>query len=551
MSSRTVRLALALALALLVLPGCAEIPGSGRVTKVDDDSGLGESTARYTPAGPVDGSSPQDIVRDFLDAMLAYPVSFKTATSFLTPEAAKIWRPSSRTTVYEQPQVASTSADTVRLGLQVTAELDARGRIEPVDERRKFSWRLEQVDGQWRIADPPEGALITREFFEDYLRPFDLYFLDSTGTRVVPEPVYEVVGDQLPTALATSLALGPANDESDDLRTAVPPLDRLRASVPVDDGVADVEFSVSVPSTKQQEQMSAQIAWTLGQIPGVSAVRIRGDNGLIAPRGEPVQSVTGWDQFGPDPSRRLATIVADDRVFRVDAVERTPLAGAWGKSANSASSVAVGRERVAAVWTDRAEVTRLSGEGGVSVQGRDFLPPVVDVHDVAWLVDLGGRRIRVSQTRTFSEVDGFADGDIRSFAISPDGARYAVTLSDGSVAFGMVNRQDGTLGLGPLRHLRTPVVDAHGVQWVGGERVAYLGTGAVGEQVYSTRIDGTATVTGVPGAVAVFHDGDLDRIVVTQGREPEVFAVDEQQRLWIIDGQEWVGIDVPAVTGIS
>ena len=40
------------ALLIALLTGCATIPTSGPVERVEDESGLGESTVRYMPAGP-------------------------------------------------------------------------------------------------------------------------------------------------------------------------------------------------------------------------------------------------------------------------------------------------------------------------------------------------------------------------------------------------------------------------------------------------------------------------------------------------------------------
>ena len=98
-------------LGVLLVGGCGSIPTSGPVTRVADDKGFGESTVRYAPALPVPGASPQEIVLGYLDAMLAFPVSTGTASAFLTPSAAKSWRPLDGVRVYSRPKVSAPVPD--------------------------------------------------------------------------------------------------------------------------------------------------------------------------------------------------------------------------------------------------------------------------------------------------------------------------------------------------------------------------------------------------------------------------------------------------------
>ena len=50
-------------LGLFVLMGCASIPDNGPVTKVNADPSVDQSTVRYSPTGPAEDASPQQIVR--------------------------------------------------------------------------------------------------------------------------------------------------------------------------------------------------------------------------------------------------------------------------------------------------------------------------------------------------------------------------------------------------------------------------------------------------------------------------------------------------------
>ena len=73
MSAARVRAATLVALAVVaaLLTGCATIPTSGPVERVEDESGLGESTVRYRPAVPAKYATETQIITGFLGAMLA------------------------------------------------------------------------------------------------------------------------------------------------------------------------------------------------------------------------------------------------------------------------------------------------------------------------------------------------------------------------------------------------------------------------------------------------------------------------------------------------
>ena len=264
--------------AAVMLAGCGGIPSSGPVERVSDDGGPDQSTVRYAPVGPSRGASPQQIVRGFLDAMLAYPVSTGTAALYLTPDAGKRWRSSQGVTVYTSPEVtlsetgvleAERESIIVDLRTSPVAQLDRQGHFTKGGDVKPRSFILEEIKGQWRISNPQDGVMVTRTYYDDYFRPFSLYFFDAPGERVVPDLVHLAVGDQLPTALVTALARGPVRTPG-SLRTYVPGVGSLRPSVTVGDAhVADVEFSASVAkmSTGDRQRLAAQIVWTLRSVP--------------------------------------------------------------------------------------------------------------------------------------------------------------------------------------------------------------------------------------------------------------------------------------------
>ena len=73
---------------------------------------------------------------------------------------------------------------------------------------REFN--LEQVNGEWRISDPPDGLIILEPDFERLYDERDVFFLDPTGQRVVPDPRLLIKGDAQPTALVQRILDGPS-----------------------------------------------------------------------------------------------------------------------------------------------------------------------------------------------------------------------------------------------------------------------------------------------------------------------------------------------------
>jgi len=567
--------------ALLAVSACAGIPSSGPVTKVADDGGLGESTVRYSPARPAEGASPEQIVRGYLDAMLAYPASSGIATAFLTPAAAKRWSPSAGVRVYSsvtvsEPKLAAgedgETTDKTRNPVEVgtrlfeDARLDQQGHYARSARPSVLSFRLERVDSEWRIANPQAGLLLSRKFFDDYFRPFNLYNFDRPGRRLVPDPVHLVVGDQLATALVTSLARGPAASIAGVSRTYVPPLDSLRPSVPVsDDGVADVQFSAdfSVLSESVQDHLSAQIVWTLRQVRDITAVRLAGAATVLSSNGGTTQDVGSWGGYGPSIARGRAYALSDDHVVQIDddAVKR--LSGAWGRDARGAVAIGVSDDGVAGVLAGRnlVRVTDRKGAEARTFAGSRLITPQWDSDGNVWLVDQPGDTTRVrivdgDGIRTL--VTGRLAGlDVTTFALSPDGSRYAVTVRDvvgSSIRVGTVRRdaKDRILGLGSPSTVYTPAASPRSASWSSATELSYLAESQSGRQVYSTAIDGSATSGGLSRGGVLLPDVGANALAVGGGPSANRYATDARGRLWFVaPGGSWQLLPNLKVTGLT
>ncbi len=543
---------IAAVLGVVVLAGCASIPTSGPVREVGEAGGLGQSTVRYTPALPTEGASPTDVVRGYLDAMLAYPASTRTAAAFLTPRAAEDWKPQSGVTVYDGPRVAlqndaARRADGVE-GESVAVTIDEVGRVRS-DGRyaagrggRAVTYRLVQVDGEWRIDDPQRGLLVTATFFADYYRPFQVYFFDRPAERLTSVPVHLPVDDRLAAALVAILARGPGDDR---LRSFVPPESELRPTVPVRDGVADVGFLSGELSDTDEERLSAQVVWTLRQVPALTGVRITVGRESVAPTGPVVQPIDGWGEYDTSGARHRVHALRGDRVVEIVGDELAPIAGPWGRDAGGAASVGVSDQDVALVSARRDQVRLAARDGAVrrTVGAVDALPPTVDADDDFWLVDRprGETRVRLvdgAQVRTVA-APRLADLDVRAFDVSPDGARYVATVGagrDARIVVGGIERsaKDRVLRLAAPTALHLDAKSARSAVWSDPVRIAFIGTGRTGVQVHTVLIDGSSPADAGTGGRAALPGVDARRVVTSSGDDADSYVTTADGDLWYL-----------------
>ncbi|QCC77838.1 hypothetical protein [Nocardioides daphniae] len=208
--------ALVLLLGLGVLTACVQMPTQGPLVRVDpqttdeDDAG-----GFYDPRPPVGGADPEEIVLGFLEAMKATPVKTSVASEFLTERAQRAWSPEKGTITYSDfgPAVGLTR---VRVPLVEAHRYDHRGawqrRLPAGQATLSFPMVIEGEE--WRIDAAPDALVVPESWFADGFQPASLYFLDPSGTLLVPEPVHVPGGDQMATALVRGLLAGAPDPRS-------------------------------------------------------------------------------------------------------------------------------------------------------------------------------------------------------------------------------------------------------------------------------------------------------------------------------------------------
>lgn len=526
----------------IALSGCVAIPTDSDVGSLAPDEQPVVSTAHYQPAGPVAGATPIELVRGFVESMLAYPVTRKIANEYLTEQAAKDWRKETDILVYSDLRIRGSERDgLISVEVALTSRIDASGTYSLLDDRRTISFPMKKIDGEWRITEAPAGVLVSEEWSRAYIQPFSAYFFDDSQ-GLVPVPVHAVVGDQLATTLVTALAAGPPAESARILQTSMPPVAEVRPSVPVAEGVADVALLVPVADMPEATatRIFAQLNWSLSQIPGVDHVRVTGADGLLVDVGEGVGG-DSWRHLGPPEDGRFVHAVADDKVTRIDGAAAQLAPGDWGSTANGARQVVIAGARIAAVRAAAVTVGSVDGSKSVQVEGRGFLTPVIDLSGATWVVDERGNRIRLVEGDEVRSISKPGSARWTSFAVSPDGARWAATTAKGNILVGFLRRSDGH-----VKQLTRPSVlpvaglRAQQVQWRDG--TVLIAT--VDDEVRpfrQVRIDGSGLEVW-PDASTPIPRGEITRFIVTPVAQFQVAALARDGSVWAWTQSRWVRV---------
>jgi hypothetical protein len=574
------------ALALLLVTACSGIPDSGPIVTVDaSDQPTPVSPGRVDPAPPAPGSTPAQVVRDFMAAMEAFPVSTDVAREFLTEAAAETWDPSRGTVVYESADFGEAPGGRVNMQVVERARIGSRGTFTPQpagSQQRTFEWQLRRQGGEWRIANPSNLLYVGAAYFEDYYSSYNLYFLDPSQTIVVAEPAYFPSGDQLATNLVRALLAGPSSTSAAHVRTAIPSSERLDVPIPVrDDGLAEVRLTGPEEELTelQAELVSVQVVTTLRQVPGLLGVRIVVNGTPLEIGGNDVQEVASWGYYDPAANRIEGRLFALARggLQTVEGLSVAPFVAPVGPGRQSLSYLHVQEttDRLLGVSQDRQRL--LSGpidpaDGPlrpVEVTGADFGRPTEDRGGGLVVPD------RAPDGSTLVVVDNLGVAEARRvlatslsalrverFAISPDGMRFLAVVTPAAsstgvkfarLMIGWVDRDpDGRIsGVSDTRSLTVPGEQLSAVRdagWIGQGGIALIGRFAESPYaVYTVNIDGSrlsgGQVSGEPlpeelAPVWLATDG-LERT--------PVYAAGRDGRLWLQDEDgEW-----RAVTGLE
>ncbi|TDC72867.1 LpqB family beta-propeller domain-containing protein [Streptomyces hainanensis] len=423
----------------LVLSGCASMPSSGPVQRVDasqraGSDGEGESQVRVYGVPPAENALPQAIVRGFLEAITSDEVDFETAREYLTPRRQGEWDPFANTTILtggadlrlpgSDDPGSSGDGETMRVELTGSrlATVDASHVYTPQAGEYQSTFLLRRVDEQWRIDSLPDGLVISEADFSRIYHSVNTFYyaglgpeaerIDSGQDVLVADPIFvrrriDPVGESVRTLLE-----GPSEWLAPAVTSAFPPGAAVAAdhNPAIDESGALSVWLSGVPAAwpaEDCERMAAQLLHTVRDATSVelSEARLRDQNG--APLCD--ESSAQADEHAPglldgEPSRPYFLDENHELVQVVEGEEQPslrPVPGTLDEAEGGLRSVAIRRdgERAAGVSADGSTlyVAPLSNEedtgpevfatSGTSGEDAGFSAPSWDGLGDLWVAD--------------------------------------------------------------------------------------------------------------------------------------------------------------------
>lgn len=583
--------AVVLAVVLALAAACASMPSSGKVRDVPRDDAGGaadEQQVRVFGVPPQPGWEPGAVVEGFLEAVTSDEADYQTARKYLTPEASTAWDPKGGIKVLEgtpgvaetaQPQQAGSDAPAavVRVSGTQVAGVDPDNVFTPAPTSISESFVLRKNnDGQWRIAELPNGLVLSLAEFQRIFTSVNMYWyaVPDPGTEriLVPDPIYLRTRDALATRLVEELLQGPTQWLAPAVRSSFPPrttlLDR---TVTIDDGgKVTLHLSDEAKDAPRSvcEEMAAQVAYALDQISNVDSVE------LAAHRGSALCSVRmdqaeRYDPTRQGPSDLVAFYRSSNSVYRLAVGEASgglgegPVAGKFGDGSLPVNAFAVDRERRRIAATDQSEANVYVGgldstadpdKRATADPGHHFTSLTWDGRGGLWALEVGNPGSPGSQngtivwldtpTKITAKVSGLGGGRITDFRISPDGTRAAMLVAgpgpdDVRVVIGRVARdvddsQAGEVTISDVRPVMLNLSEAKSLSWNGASRLLVLGRQEEGAlQPQLVNIDGSnlVPVATVPGISRIAAPNKADEPLLADGDGGQIY--------WLMPGDTW------------
>lgn len=506
--------AVALLAAGAMLTGCIGIPTSGGVRPgglIDDAR---DTDIIVNVSGPQAGADQEGILSGFLLAVRGPANDYAVARQFMTPALADSWDPDASVLIRAGAPLIEPAIrpDTLTYTFPTRASVDADGRYSEQRDpaTRTLAFTFEQVDGQWRISEAPDGIVLSASSFTIAFDEHALYFFDPSHRYLVPDVRWFPSRQTTPSRVVSALLRGPAEWlQQGVVVSEFPPSTTLGPdTVQIASGAATVDLSDVAATTEQQQRawMRQQLAATLGTsdvtmtVGGLPlAVEASGGGAIVNPTVESAVLIGTGDSFG---------FASADGV--------TPVPGITEAVVESgATAVALGDAgAAAAVLAADGSVLRSDADGAVVVDTRaGLVAPSIDPFGFVWSVPAGDPAALVAFAQDGTPhpvaVPSLPAGSrLVSIDVSRDGARVLLAVGTDlgpQLLVGGIIRSEGVpVQLGAFLPLTVPAGTLRDAVWVDGRTVAVLMADDDGTEVTAIPLGAPSVSLGpVPDGVAL------------------------------------------------
>lgn len=530
MMSRTRRAlrGLAVVTAILVLSACTGLPTTG-----DPQPGLALGASPEDPdflpvaSDPIDGAGPAAIVEGFMEAAITPADNWDTARKFLTPELAASWRPNTgvsidvsavtrsfTSNVEDDSEAKDGDTADVRVRFDQVASVDATGAYSEAFGASNSAFVVVRADGQWRIAEAPDGVVIDESRFSRVYDDYALQYYDQTWERLVPDVRWFPRRATVATTIAQSLIGGAPSPWLDPaVQSAFPQGVQLaRDAVPIDpDQVADVALNRAALGLdpKTLARMRTQLQETL------AAAGVQVDQVRFSVDGRTLDA--GVVKLVEDPADPGSLVLKGGEFGSLVGNEITPIPGVTEDilaATQPITSIDVAIDgSTAAVQLADGHVYLTGDDGFNELDARaSLIRPSMDPYGFTWSVPSNAPTALQaigSDVAPRAIAGAWPDASaISALRVSADGARVAAVVVVGGerwVVVSSVIRDDAGVPteLGAVEPLTQLEGGVSGLVWLGADRLGLL-TDLDDRMVLTQIVGGPGTSEAAPtGAVSI------------------------------------------------
>ena len=462
------------------VPGCAGVPDSSPPQAIGT---VALPSPKQLPE-PNPAMGPDQLLREFLKATADPANRHLAARQFLTESASKDWDDQGSALLIDKvvfTQTRSSDKVSVTMSAEILGSLSDIGVFETGEGALPDPGPIElvQTPNGWRIDRLPNGVFLDWQQFQSAYKRYTLYFVDPTGTTVVPDPRYVAVSapDLVATELVNKLLAGPRPEMAKTVLNLLGPPLKMRGPVTRADGGKtgvgrgyggariDLEnLTTTDPSSRLL--LAAQLIWTLARSDIKGPYLINADGAPLDDRfvdGWKTTDVAATDPGAVDGAAAGVHALMGGSMVALDGQQSVKVPGSFGTLTDqrSAAFSRSGRDVASVTGPPNGGASLWIGpNGGQAVRatdGRTLSRPSWALDDAVWVVVDGNSVVRVIREQASGQparipVDSASvtsrfPGSITELQLSRDGTRAAMVIDGEAVLAGIEQTAGGDFAL--------------------------------------------------------------------------------------------------------